>query len=1848
MKKKAWIWIVMLIASLAIIYLIVSIILAQSKSRSDVTEFAPYISAYTSGVISKSSPIKIQLTDDFAKTLPEIEERPVDLFDISPGIDGNAGWIDYRTIQFTPDKNLESDKSYTIRFELVGLDHSMDRQLRVFIYTIKTKPQNYSVDVTEIITTDKKELKWQEVHGRIRTADTEDIENIEKMLDVRYDDRSLNTKIIQTDNRLFEFRIDSVPRKEKSGRLNIHYEGEAIGVDKKGSMDINIPSISEFLVLDVDVVQSPDQYVKVQFSDPIQENQYLDGLINLENGGMLNFSVQDNIIKIYPEERLKGQHRLSINSGIKNILGYAFKKQYYKELDFVEILPAVRMAGEGTIMPKGNGQLTLPFEAVNLKAVDVRISKIYENNILQFLQVNDIDDNYQLKRVSNVVKTKTVNLNQTDVTDLGKWNRYHLELNELLNTDPGAIYRVDIGFRMQHAIYPCDEKETDGDKLTSIATEEEEQAFWDNFENYYYNSNYSDWEHRDDPCHPAYYGFKRAVSRNVFASNIGLTGKKGNDGSVLLIVNDLLSTEPLQEAEVDLYDYQQQLIESKTTDRSGVAEFDLSEEQDAYFAVATKGDTKAYLKMNDGNSLSISDFDVGGTNVRDGLKGFIYTERGVRRPGDSIYVGFILEDIHDKLPIGHPVVFELYNPKSQQIDRQVQNLDELRFHAFRSATDPDAVTGNYSVRISLGGKTFYHQLPVETIKPNRLKIDFTLEDGCLYAGKSNPVELQVNWLHGAVAKNLKTTVAMSLYRSNTSFSNYEDYHFDDITSDFSYNTTEILNTTTGNQGHISANISPDKLEHAPGKLIANLTIKAFEKGGNFSIKEQQAPFHPFSTYTGMKLPASNRSHGNYLPTDKTHTVDIVTLDTEGRKISKSHNLQIELLKSEWSWWYYSYNNNSNYTSSDKIKIIDRETIHTSNGQASWDFEVDRDNWGYYILKITDMDSGHTTAQRIYADWPEYAGIGRNKAKSANILQFRTEKDTFNVDEEIKIKLPGSENGRAFISVENGSRVIDHYWLETDKGETEFTFLASEEMTPNVYIHISLLQPHEQTDNDRPIRMYGVIPVHIINKETHLKPVLDMPDKLKAESEFEIEVSEANKKDMSYTIAIVDEGLLSLTNFETPDPWDYFYAREALGVKTWDMYDWVIGAYGSKVERLLSIGGGGSLNKESARKANRFEPVVKFIGPFHLRGGQSTTHKIRLPRYVGSVRTMLVAGNTSGAYGNAEKTTTVTKPLMVLGDMPRVLGPGESLDLPVNVFAMEKHVKKVRIEVSTNDLLKIDGEAKKTINFDKPGEKIISFPILVQDKSGIARVEIQAFSGNEKSAYDIEIDVRHPNPPMTSTEGIDLNAEETKNITFDQFGMPETSKASIEVYGIPPINLQKRINYLLRYPHACLEQVVSAAFPQLYLHRFTNLTEEQKAESKDNVETAIEKLRKYQMSNGGFSYWPGGQNTNQWVTSYTGHFMLEARKQGYDISDAMLNNWKKYQKERAVKWTDEGATSQFVQSYRLYTLALAGKSGLSAMNRLKQSENLSEKASWRLAAAYELAGKHKTAVALITNLDADVDSYRYGPVFGSSVRDEAMMLETLVLIEDKKAAFDVLGSLADELGTDKWMSTQTTAWALMATAAYIDAFDVAENIDCSYSLNGAAKANIQSEEPMIRMPLKDLRQKDNEINLTNNTDGMLFVRIVQDGIPATGSETASENKLIMDINYLYPDGSKLNPMEIEQGTDFICEVKISHDSYEASFTELALTQIFPSGWEIINSRLFSTELGNVSSFDYQDIRDDRICTYFDLGKGKTRTYRVMLNASYAGDYYLPAFEAEAMYNKSIHARNRGQWVKVVKP
>jgi len=694
--------------------------------------FSTYISGHSSGVISRDAAIRIQLASAFHDSLHP-KAIPADLFEIEPEIDGKIRWTDASTIEFVPDKWLPTGTEFQVRFHLSKL-MMVPVEFSDFVFTFQTIPQSFEMTEPLMEAIDPTSLIYQRISGEFASADVELPQTIESIFSATHEGKNIRVKWEhQPDNRSHRFTLDSLVRKESETSVRIAWNGEKAGVQKSGEKEINIPALGDFKVMAALVADGEDQHISVRFSDPLLPDQNLEGLIYLNNMGQneFRFTIDRNEVRVYPQSHIIGTQVLRVETGIQNIMGYKMPKEFETQLTFADVLPSVRILGKGVIIPN-SAQLVLPFEAVNLKAVDVTIIKIFENNVDQFLQINTLDGSYELKRVGRPLARKTVRLDDNKLLDLHRPNRFALDLSTIIKTEPGAIYNVKFSFRPGYSLYRCQndtsnvfgKQEVEEGNLESLENEYDQAAQNQyEYDEEYYGEDY-DWDERDNPCSKSYFNSSRWVARNVMASDLGIIAKQGTDGELFFAVTDLRSTETQGEISLEVYDYQKQLVGKAVTSSDGTAR--IKPKHKAFLLIAKKGKQRGYLRLDDGSSLSLSRFDIGGEEVQKGIKGFIYGERGVWRPGDSLFTMFLLDDRLSPLPLGHPVTFELFTPQGQLYKRMVNNRQVNGFYNFHTFTSSDAPTGSWIAKVKAGGATFTKTIRIETVQPNRLKINLDL------------------------------------------------------------------------------------------------------------------------------------------------------------------------------------------------------------------------------------------------------------------------------------------------------------------------------------------------------------------------------------------------------------------------------------------------------------------------------------------------------------------------------------------------------------------------------------------------------------------------------------------------------------------------------------------------------------------------------------------------------------------------------------------------------------------------------------------------------------------------------------------------------------------------------------------------------------------------------------------------------------------------------------------------------------------------------------------------------------------------------------------------------------------
>lgn len=1807
-----------------------------------------YINAHTSGAVSKSAPIRVIFHEAIKGAGVGHGPAMQEIMEISPSVKGSLEWQSDREMIFTPFSPLEAGQNYQVTLKLakwITLDKGMDR----FLFNFVVNPQSMELDMLGLEAQGQNNLFTY--RGSLNTADTADAGDVEKVIRAEMDGKELNLIWEHEKNGLVHhFRIEGIQRTDRETALDIQFDGSPIGVDSRGRESVRILAKNQFGIISVTAVPGAEYAVRIQFSESLAPDQNLGSLITIPNKDV-RLTANGALVTAYftpnsADEKVVIHFESSLRSGS----GLTLKTRHTEPVSFTQIPPQVRFVGKGVILPENN-RLTVPFEAVNLHSVQVTAFEIYSENLAQFLQNNDYSGEEELFRVGRHLWRKTINLDD-DSKDLSRWNRFALDITGLLEEHKGSMIRLAISFNRGNSAYPCQgetgEVRAEPPLRDSDAYDNPDNSNWDYWNDYYqYESGQElSWRNRDNPCNEAYYSFRFNrervwVARNFFSSDLGLMAKMGDDGRIWTTVNRISTGEPVGGARVSVYDFQNRLLGEGTSSGEGLVSLPL--DKTPYLVVCEQGREKGYLKVNGDTALPMSHFDVGGQAANRGVKGLLYGERGVWRPGDDLHVVLVVWDRDGKLPQDHPVELEWFDPRGRLV-RKYRPISSMNgFYRFTLSTADDAPTGNWTAKARLGGHLFEKSFKVETVVPNRLKIEFKTAQESVSADSPRLTgDLSSQWLHGAPASDLRYTIFSQYSVVPTRFKTHTDFIFDDATRGFSSSRKELDDGYLDENGKARVNLDLSTGGSSPGRLSVQLETQVFEKGGQFSIDRFPVVYDPYKSYVGIKTPKGDIARGMLL-TDTDHRVEVMTLDPKGNPVNRQ-KIEMSLYKIHWRWWWEKDADSlAQYAMDQNVQPLLKGTVSTQKGEGAWTFSIKYPDWGRYMIRAYDPESGHASSRIVYIDWPGWAGKAREESGTgATRLDLTLDKDRYEVGDKAQLTLPKSIQGRALLSIENSRGVVKMAWLEIGDDRSTHELPITADMAPNVYVNVTLLMPHKGKKSDTPIRLYGVIPLLVSDSKTVLKPEISCADTFAPKTEVEVKVRESSGQEMIYTLALVDEGLLGLTRYKTPDLHDFFYAKEALTVKSWDLYDWVVGAYGAELERVLGIGGDEQGVDQQKAKRKRFPPVVEFLGPFKLKSGDKGSHRIMLGSYIGALRVMVVAGN-QGRYGWSEKSVPVKSDLMLAPTLPRLVRPGETLTCPVEIFSMLSGSHTVKLDIEAEDGVKLLNGASQEIQFSGAAEKTASFDIEVQDRIGMVTLTIKAQSGRNKAQEVIHLPVLAANPPTRERHHGMADGKGTWQQQILPMGLKGSNKLLLELSAVPPLHASERLSSLIAYPHGCLEQTVSKLFPQLYLNRLVKLSDDEKQAISDNITKGLEKISGFLAASGGFSYWPGSDQIHGWTSIYAGHFLLEAQNQGYTVPASLIDPMMTYQRGAANRWR-LGSESVLQQVYRLFVLALGRNPDMGAMNRLRDFKRLDPQVASMLSASFYLAGQVEAARDLIKGLSLEVkESGQDDQTFATPLRDEALLLWSQLRSGSRQDLSGLASKLSESLAQNTLYSTQELSFTLMALAEYYGSRPNAGAVKGDLVINGK-KESFSFDTPILRYDLSR-QMGDKGINLVVNNPGSerLFISWSQEGIPLAGQETAAARTLKLDTRYTDLEGKPLDVTRVKQGQDLLITVTVKNTG-RRRLDNLALSHLLPAGFQITDARYaLPGQSGGI--LDYQDVRDDRVYSYFGLKPDETKVITIHVNASFTGRYYLPGVRVEAMYDADVFASVVGQWLNI---
>ena len=1786
----------------------------QLSDSADHLRTAQLISHVTDGKVPRDAGISVRFVEVHEQR--KTDRRTLSLaFSCTPSITGSAEWTDPRTLVFTPRESLWPGAAYRCALDVAAVLPDLDTA-KPFAFSFSVAPNELTSWQAELEPAAENDAERLVYAGYLEFSDAVTLDEIDDHVRLA-DGRSeidLSWRVEPGDRR-FWFSSGPIPRSASTRTITLEVPADPFGIESSIARSAEIRPLDDLGVVDMEIQnQEAEPRLAVKFSDPLKGGVDLGAYVRVEPHLDLKVSILGNTLLVSGPFRREVAYTLVVRHGIPSRWDTPMKEDFRREVRFSDLKPQLSFSQTGSLLP-ASSKGTIAFRSLNVRQVTAQVTRVFESNLGQFLQdeglASTVDHRrfgHQLSRVGVEVASAELDIGETRNT----WIQSTLDLSPLLEGHERGLYVVSLSFDKEQMLFDCDDKQR--------------------------------YPYYDHPCGYGYLYNSGRVVRPLMISDIGLLAKQATD-RLIVAATHLETAVPLANVEVTVYSYQNQVIARGRTDAKGVAEIATTE--DGFYLEGRWRGQRTALKFNE-SLLGSSGFEVGGvTGSMAPTRSFIYTDRGVYRPGDEIHLAAVVRNQDGDFPDDHPIMLKIRNPKNQVVHSELDRQGLAGHYAFSFATDDDDPTGRWMADLYNGDTLLgSHPLRVEMVAPNRLKVRLDLPKKLGPGTDEVAIGLESSYLFGAPASGLRGTLEVVTRGAEKTFDAFPDYTFTHPARFLSATTERLFDGPLDSDGRAVIDWKPPTLTDAPSALAATLTARVFERGGRPTTEAVAIPVDPYDAYVGLRRPLNNWTALNQpLP------LTVVLLDADGKPI-RGRELDVAVYTNERNWWweYRSFDDYRRRFKSDvQTRLVEDLSVTTTGQPVTVNYTPA--HHGQVLIEVRDPQGGHVAGTFV---WVSSWGSSRGPLEAGTQLEMEVDRETHNPGDTARVTVKTPSEGIAFVSVEKAGEVLYHHWQPLEAEQTTIEFGITEEMLPNVYLHVIAVQPHAQTANDRPIRLYGVVPLAVEKASTRLPVEVIAPTELKPLQSFEVEVKVPRDRSSTVTVAVVDEGLLDLTSFETPNPWAFFFAKERLSVASFDVYGSVIGAHWGEIDRRFSIGGDeDSYRKGQAGpvKARRFPPVALFAEPVRTDGSGRARFSFKMPHYMGSVRVMAVAASGS-SYGNAEASVPVREKIIVLPSLPRVAGPGETFDMPVTIFATADGIGATEVTVETTGPLAVSGPKRTVIDLDTVGEKDLSFTLAATQAAGVATVRVTAAAKGTEAFASTELAVRPINPTISSSKELAIAAGASAAFTIPELGLPGTRRANIRISPMPGITFGHRLEHLIRYPYGCMEQTMSAVFPQLYLkHIFEPTDVESESRRIDaNIDAGIQRLQRFRTPDGGFGYWPGATTTDEWATNYGGHYLLEASRLGYHVPSDLMDSWMAFQRRMAARESGNSAT----RSYRLFLLALAGEPMVSAMNLLAEEklDTMNNLSKWLLASGYKLAGMDQAAHRILATTTTEVKPYReLGGTYGSATRDHAMMLYLATKLDRPEVALDLYHELAPILGGRGYLSTHSAGYALLAVGNYLD-WTWRADTEVRGRLTVAGKGGLDRKFARSggAVTIDLTEHTGREITIDSSSEAPIFAAFEWQGIPVQGPTEPEARNLSLDVRWLDEDGNPIDPSPLPQGTLFWGHFRVA-SKFGGRLENLALTQIVPSGWEIDATRLRGEQtpdwarnftLGNAT---YTDIRDDRVMWFFDLNH-RPMDFLVKLMVVTRGEFMLAPTLVEAMYDDDFRALVPGGPVEVV--
>lgn len=1489
---------------------------------------------------------------------------------------------------------------------------------------------------------------------------------------------------------------------------------------------------------------------------------------------------------------------LLLTKGLRGKLGGTLKEDYKTNIAFGELEPSVSFSNNKAVYLSAQGNKNIEVRITNMPKIKVIVSKIYESNLLAAHRYgyypNTGNNDYYYEEEGNSTLGDVIYEKEIDTRTLPKYGG-----SRLFN------FNVDDRLKDFNGIYHLRIQST---------------------EDYWLND-----------------------SRFISLSDIGLIAKEGKE-KMLVFANSIKTAASLSGVKVTVYGANNQLLGTGNTNSDGVAEIAYIRKEFNGFkpamVIAKTADDFNYLPFHN-TRVNTSRFDVGGKGWNSsGMDAFIYGERDIYRPGEKINANIVLRTADWKSPGELPVKMKFIMPNGKEMKSFRKMLNEQGSAELSIELPSAAVTGSYQLElysgndVLLGSKSF----SVEEFVPDRIKVTAALSKKTLNTGDSASLKINAVNFFGPPAANRNYETEIQFRQSYFSPGKYEKYNFA-LANQTTFFDKIVNEGKTDANGNAAEGITVPALYKNMGLLSVNIYTTVFDETGRPVSRVVNADVFTQNVFYGLG------SDGYYYyPLNQSIKFPLIALSKDEKVVSAPAKVQV--IKHEYRTVLSKSGDYFRYESQKEDKVLKEEVITVSGENSSYMF-VPRAPGDYEVrIYAPNAETYVSRSFYSYGNW----GWGDNSSFEVNTegeIDISTDKKEYFTGEKAKLLFKTPFSGRMLVTMET-DKVVSYQYVNVENRSASVDFPLGAEHLPNVYISATLIKPHSVSDIPLTVA-HGFQSLKVDEKSRRMEVQITSNKTTRSRTHQKVKVKAAPG---SYvTLAAVDNGVLQVSNMQTPDPYHYFYQKKALGVNGFDLYPLL---FPELRARLSSTGGDGAdMEKRNNPMPNKRVKIVSYwSGVQKANGSGEASFEFEVPQFSGEIRLMAVAYKDE-KFGAGETNMTVADPVVISAGLPRFLSPGDTVTVPVTLSNTTKNAANAKVNIKVSGPLQVVGAASQQTALAANAENKAVFKVVAQQKIDSGRIRIEVNALGENFFDETQITVRPPSTLQKESGSGTINAGASQNIAIaaNRF-MPGSVNYQLVISKSPALELGDQLNYLLQYPYGCTEQTVSAAFPQLYFGDLADAMKKNKSStvtSVANINEAIRKIKMRQLYNGAVTLWDNEGTANWWTTVYAAHFLLEARKAGYDVDNSLVETMMGYLINRLktketidyyYNRTEKKKIAPKEVVYSLYVLALGNRAQISVMNYYKANATLlSLDSRYMLAAAYALIGDKKSFNAMLPGaFSGEISVAQSGGSFYSDVRDEAIALNTLVDVDPGNAQIPVMAKHVSGLLKQRyWLSTQERAFAFLAIGK-IARRSATANIQADIKVNGKTVSKFNNND----LKLTAAQLGGTNIELVTKGSGRLYYYWVAEGVSATGDYKEEDSYLKVRRQFYNRYGQMITGNSFTQNDLIVVKITVEK-TYSSTIENVVLTDLLPAGFEIENPR--TKELPGMDWIKdgftptALDERDDRIHFFIDVNNNK-QSYYYAVRAVSPGMYRMGPVSADAMYNGEYHSYHGAGWIRIL--